>query len=254
MSTVLKTDNISKSFGGLVAVDKVSIELHEKEIIGLIGPNGSGKSTTFNLISGVYKLDNGRIHLYGQDITNSSIHERNLLGMSRTFQNTRLWRDLTVIENLMLPPKNQLGTNLFNVIFKRRQFKMQENELLEKAYKTLELLEITHMANKYASELSGGQSKLVDIARVLMSDPKVLLLDEPVAGVAGPLTQKIFHKVGDLRDKLGISVIIIEHDMEFILRSGIDRIYVMANGSIIGEGKHDEISKMQHVIDAYLGV
>ncbi|OLS25814.1 MAG: putative branched-chain amino acid transport ATP-binding protein LivG [Candidatus Heimdallarchaeota archaeon LC_2] len=253
MKAVLELKDVHKNFSGIKALQGVDIEIYENEIVGLIGPNGCGKSTTFNAISGVIPADSGSITLYGKEISQLKPNQINQRGLSRTYQNTRLWRELTVIENLLLPPKNQLGANFFNAIFRRRAFRKEERLLIEKAYDVLEILEVTHMADNLTSELSGGQSKLVDIGRVLMSDPKILLLDEPVAGVAGPLTEKIFNKIGELRDKLGITVVIVEHDMKFILRQGIDRIYVMASGQIIAKGTHDEIREKQEVIDAYLG-
>ncbi|MHA2028399.1 MAG: ABC transporter ATP-binding protein [Candidatus Kariarchaeaceae archaeon] len=253
MKTVLELKDVYKNFSGIKALRGVNMEVYENEIVGLIGPNGCGKSTTFNAISGVIPADTGSILHYGSEISQLKPFQINQLGLSRTYQNTRLWRELTVIENLLLPPKSQMGANFFNAIFRRRAFGKQEQLLIEKAYDVLDILEVTHMADNLASELSGGQSKLVDIGRVLMSDPKVLLLDEPVAGVAGPLTEKIFNKIGELRDTLGITVVIIEHNMEFILRVGIDRIYVMANGTIIATGTHDEIRAKKEVIEAYLG-
>lgn len=251
--SILEVKNLHKSFGGLKALQGIELSVNENELVGLIGPNGCGKSTTFNVISGVIPGDKGSVKIFDNEVFNLPSHKINLFGMSRTYQNTRLWRELTVIENLMLPPKNQIGASLTKALFRRKLYKEQENNLLEIAYETLELLEISHMAHNYASELSGGQSKLVDIGRVLMSDPSILLLDEPVAGVAGPLTEKIFHKIKALRDEKNISVLIIEHDMEFILRQGIDRIYVMAAGKIIASGTPDDIRSNQKVIDAYLG-
>ncbi len=249
---LLKVEGLRKSFGGLQALKNVSFALNSKEVIGLIGPNGCGKSTTFNVISGIYPADSGSVKLKGEEILNKKPHEINRLGLSRTFQYTQLWRNLTVIENLLVPPKNQTGAQFVNIL-RRLKLAKEEEILVEKAYRTLELLEISHVAENYASELSGGQSKLVDIGRVLMSDPTILLLDEPVAGVAGPLAQKIFDQLQKLRKSLGLSIVIIEHNMEFILRKGIDRIYVMNLGEVIAEGTSDEIASMPHVIEAYLG-
>ncbi|MDH5403171.1 MAG: ABC transporter ATP-binding protein [Candidatus Heimdallarchaeota archaeon] len=253
MNTILEVAQLKKSFGGLHVLRDINFDLNENEIIGLIGPNGCGKSTTFNILAGNLDADNGSIKLYNQELIDLPPYQRNLLGLSRTYQNTRLWRNLTVIENLMVTPKNQIGARSLPSLFKRKAFRKQEKDLLDKAYSTLEFLEITHMANNLTSELSGGQSKLVDLARVLMSDPKVLMLDEPVAGVAPPLAEKIFQKVREMREQLNISVIIIEHNMDFILRKGVDRIFVMAAGVVIAKGRPDEIKEMSSVIEAYLG-
>ncbi len=249
----LKVENLKKSFGGLHAGKGISFEVKRNSITGLIGPNGCGKSTTFNTISGLIPYDEGTVEVFGKDATNLSPHEINHLGLSRTFQNTRLWRELTVLENLLLPPKSQIGTSLKGLATKLREWKKQEDDLIDKAFEILEILEISHMAYNLASELSGGQSKLVDIGRVLMSDPKVLLLDEPVAGVAGPLAEKIFNYLDKLRKERDISILIIEHNLEFILREAVDMIYVMNLGEIIASGSPDQIIKEKAVIDAYLG-
>ena len=251
--SIFQVKHLTKSFGSFRVLTGVNFEIFSGEIVGLIGPNGAGKSTVFNLISGLIPIDEGIVTLFGQDITKSKPHVINQLGMARTFQSTRLFRELTVIENLMLTPKNQLGSSFFNSILKRSTVKQEEEELLTRAYETLELLEITHIANNRCSELSGGQSKLVDIARVLMNEPRILLLDEPVAGVAGPLVKKIFDKILTLRDTKDMTIIIIEHNMEFILKQGIDRVLVMGAGRIIADAPPDKIREMQEVIEVYLG-
>lgn len=251
--TVLEISNLSKSFGGLRALQGVDFAVESNSITGLIGPNGCGKSTTFNAITGIIPPDTGSVKVFGQETIGYKPYEINQMGLSRTFQNTRLWRELTVIENLLLPPKQQKGTKLLHALNPLKLYRKQEKELISKAYEILNLLEIEHMANNYASELSGGQSKLVDIGRLLMSDPKILLLDEPVAGVAGPLTEKIFQNLKVLRDELDISVLLIEHNMEFVLRKGVDRVVVMAAGKVIASGTPNDIRAKQEVIEAYLG-
>ncbi len=248
----LSVRGLSKSFSGLKAVNNIHFDLKKNEIMGLIGPNGSGKSTTFNTITGIIPADSGSVKVFGEEVMGRPPHEISSLGLSRTFQNTRLWRELTVLENLMIPPKNQFGTSVLNALMPWK-YKKQEGELIEKAYTILKLLEIEHMAENYASELSGGQSKLVDIGRLLMSDAKILMLDEPVAGVAGPLTEKIFQTLKKLRKELGLTILIIEHNMDFILRKGIDHIVVMANGEEILNGPPDIVRQSLDVIDAYLG-
>ena len=255
MNAVLKVEGLRKEFGGLVAVDDISFEIGEGEFVGLIGPNGCGKSTTFNCISGLLRQTSGTVEMFGQDISDLRPDQIQNLGMTRTFQHTRLWRQMTVVENLMVPPRGQFGSNIIDKI--RSAFAPYSNpaetERLEKAYTNLDQLEVPHMAPNLTSELSGGQSKLVDIGRSMMGDPQLLLLDEPVAGVAGPLAMKIFNNLREIVDQTGISVLIIEHNMDFILRQGVDRIIVMNEGEILMQGTPDEVRGNRDVIEAYLG-
>jgi len=255
MSSVLKVESLRKEFGGLVAINDVSFEIEEGEFVGLIGPNGCGKSTTFNCISGLLEQTSGSVQMFGEDVSELRPDQIQNLGMTRTFQHTRLWRQMTVIENLLVPPRNQFGSNIANLI--RSIFtpgsNPEEKERLEKAYAVLDQLEVPHMSHNLTSELSGGQSKLVDIGRSMMGDPKLLLLDEPVAGVAGPLAMKIFNNLRNTVDETGISVLIIEHNMDFILRQGVDRIIVMNEGEILMQGTPDEVRGNREVIEAYLG-
>ena len=252
MTSVLKVEKLRKDFGGLVAVRDVSFEVNEGEFIGLIGPNGCGKSTTFNCISGSLAQTSGTVELFGEDVSNRRPDEIQKMGMTRTFQHTRLWREMTVIENLLVPPREQFKPNLWQSIIQGRENPI-EIERLSKAYSTLDQLEVPHMAHNLTSELSGGQSKLVDIGRSMMGDPKLLLLDEPVAGVAGPLAMKIFSNLRKTVDETGISVLIIEHNMDFILRQGVDRIVVMNEGEVLMVGSPDEVRGSKEVISAYLG-
>jgi len=255
MSSVLKIEGLRKEFGGLVAVNDVSFKIGEGEFVGLIGPNGCGKSTTFNCISGLLKQTAGTVEIFGEDVSDLRPDQIQNLGMTRTFQHTRLWRQMTVVENLLVPPRNQFGMNIIDRLSATflPQSNPDEVERLEKAYSVLDQLEVPHMAHNLTSELSGGQSKLVDIGRSMMGDPKLLLLDEPVAGVAGPLAMKIFNNLRNIVDETGISVLIIEHNMDFILRQGVDRIIVMNEGEILMQGTPDEVKGNREVIEAYLG-
>jgi len=226
--------------------------VNKGEFVGLIGPNGCGKTTTFNCISGLLDATEGEVEIFGEDATKLRPDEIQKLGLTRTFQHTLLWREMTSIENLLIPPRNQFGTNPLHALFTyfRRN---EEEERLAKAYRTLESLEITHMAHNLTSELSGGQSKLVDIGRALMGEPELLLLDEPVAGVAGPLAEKIFNNLRKIVTETNISILVIEHNMDFILRAGVDRIIVMDQGKVLMEGTPDEVKDSKEVIEAYLG-
>ena len=252
MSSVLKVSNMTKDFGGLRAVDNVSFEVGKGEFVGLIGPNGCGKTTTFNCISGLLDATEGDVEIFGEDARLLRPDEIQKLGLTRTFQHTMLWREMTAVENLLVPPRNQYGTNPFTA-FLSHFFDNGEEERVRKAYKTLEELEITHMAHNLTSELSGGQSKLVDIGRALMGEPELLLLDEPVAGVAGPLAEKIFNNLRNIVSKTKISILVIEHNMDFILRRGVDRIIVMDQGKVLMQGTPDEVKDSKEVIEAYLG-
>ena len=252
MTTVLKVTDLRMEFGGLVAVKDVSFEVESGEFVGLIGPNGCGKSTTFNCISGLLNQTAGHIEIFGQDASNLRPDQIQRLGMTRTFQHTRLWREMTVIENLMVPPRDQFKPSILESL---RLGRNNEPEIarLSKAFETLDQLEVLHMAHNLTSELSGGQSKLVDIGRSMMGDPELLLLDEPVAGVAGPLAMKIFSSLRKAVNETGISVLIIEHNMDFILRQGVDRIIVMNEGEVLMVGTPDEVRSNREVIEAYLG-
>ena len=252
MSSVLKVTDLTKDFGGLRAIDNVSFEVGKGEFVGLIGPNGCGKTTTFDCISGLLEPSKGEVEVFEQNATVLRPDEIQKLGLTRTFQHTRLWRQMTTIENLLIPPRNQFGDNPFYGILSHF-FKDEENARIARAYDTLAELEITHMAHNLTSELSGGQSKLVDIGRALMGEPELLLLDEPVAGVAGPLAEKIFNNLRKIVSKEGISIFVIEHNMDFILRRGVDRIIVMDQGKVLMQGTPDEVKDSKEVIEAYLG-
>ncbi len=248
----LRVTELTKDFGGLRAVDGISFRVEEGEFVGLIGPNGCGKTTMFNCISGLLELTSGKIEVLGQDATGMRPDQIQELGLTRTFQHTGLWPEMTVIENLLVPPRRQFSPNRLLALLRPRS-RSAEKKRLTDAYAVLDLLEMSHMAHNLASELSGGQSKLVDIGRTLMSSARFLLLDEPVAGVAGPLAERIFHHLRDLTSERGIGMLVIEHNMDFILRSGVDRIIVVDAGRILMEGTPDEVKRNQNVVEAYLG-
>ncbi len=248
----LRVSELTKDFGGLRAVNEVSFHIDEGEFVGLIGPNGCGKTTTFNCISGMLESTSGTIEILGQQATGMRPDQIHKLGLTRTFQHTWLWREMTVVENLLVSTRNQFSPNLISALF-RTNSRGSERERLLEAYSVLDSLEISHMADHLASELSGGQSKLVDVGRALMSRPRFLLLDEPVAGVAGPLAEKIFENLKNLVVKQGIGMLVIEHNMDFILRRDVDRIIVMDGGKVLIEGTPDEIIDNRDVVEAYLG-
>ena len=250
--SALEVHNLSKDFGGLRAVDDLSFEVAEGEFVGLIGPNGCGKSTTFNCISGLLEATAGEVEVLGTSTTDLHADGIQRLGLTRTFQHTRLWREMTVIENLLLPPRQPFRPNPLKALLLPRS-RPAERRRLEDAYAMLDLLEVPHMAHNLCSELSGGQSKLVDIGRAMMGDPRLLLLDEPVAGVAGPLAEKIFHHLRRWVDDTGHAILIIEHNMDFILRQGVDRVIVMDQGGLLMQGTPEEVRESRAVVEAYLG-
>tara|TARA_B100001245_G_scaffold235355_1_gene222934 strand:+ start:798 stop:1586 length:789 start_codon:yes stop_codon:yes gene_type:complete len=249
---VLRVSELTKDFGGPRAVDEVSFQIEGGELVGLIGPNGCGKTTTFNCISGLLAMDTGKVEVLGQDASGMRPDQIQSLGLTRTFQHTWLWREMTVIENLLVPPREQFSPNALFALL-RPGSRQEEKQRVIDAYSVLDLLDVSHIGHNLASELSGGQSKLVDIGRALMSSPRFLLLDEPVAGVAGPLAERIFQNLRALTSDKGIGMLVIEHNMDFILRRDVDRIIVMDAGRILMEGTPDEIKQSRDVIEAYLG-
>ena len=249
----LTVDGISKKFGGISAVKDLSFSIKSGSITGLIGPNGAGKSTTFDIITGVTYPDTGTIKFNDTDITRKKPYQIANIGLIRTFQITRELKDMTVMENLMLSPKGQIGQNLNSVlsITGRKKVIKQERELLEKAWETLEVFHLAKLSDENAGNLSGGQRKLLEMARAMMADPTMILLDEPMAGVNPTLKKKIISLIKKL-SKNGYTFILVEHDMDVVMNH-CDPIIVMHNGQLILEGNSSEILANEMVIDAYLG-
>ncbi|RLI31653.1 ABC transporter ATP-binding protein [Candidatus Bathyarchaeota archaeon] len=250
--TILKTENLTKAFGGLKAVNNVTLTVKDNTITGLIGPNGSGKTTLFNVISGVYKPTSGAIYFNGKRIDGLSPHKVYHEGLVRTFQIPRLFQKLTVLENMIVAARSNTGENLLGTFLRRRKWSEEEKRLAEKALEILELLELDNLRDTPAGELSGGQMKLLELGRALITEPKMLLLDEPAAGVNPTLAKRIFEKITQLRDELLLTFFTIEHRVEILLEHA-DWIYVMHNGSIISQGKPDDVVNDKTVVDVYLG-
>ncbi len=248
----LVTKKLSKHFGGIKAVDGVSISVKKKTITALIGPNGSGKTTLFNLISGFYGPDEGKVFFLDKDITNLKSYQIANKGLVRTFQLVRIFRNLSVIENMLVAPKRNYGDSFIKSIINFKKSIQEEKESYNYAIELLDLLELPHMKDEYAGNLSGGQFKLLSIGMALMRDPEILLLDEPVAGVNPTLANKIFDILINCRDKFNKTFLIIEHNMDVVLDFS-DLIYVMNRGKIIAEGPPEAIFSNRGVIDAYLG-
>ena len=252
-SVPLLVRGLVKRFGGLTAVDAASFSVEEGSLTGLIGPNGAGKSTTFDLITGVQRPDAGRVHFRGQDVTGLPTHEIAQQGLVRTFQIARELDEMTVLENVMLAPKGQVGEALWRSVTPgaRGAVVDQERELRERAWETLEFFSLDHLAEEHAGNLSGGQRKLLEMARVLMTDPDTVLLDEPLAGVNPTLSNQLLERIHDLRDD-GLTFLLVEHDMDVVMNH-CDPIIVMHQGRVLAEGGPDEIREDERVIDAYLG-
>jgi branched-chain amino acid transport system ATP-binding protein len=250
--TILEVKDLSKSFGGLKALNGVTLSIKEGGLFGLIGPNGSGKTTLFNCIAGVFEPEVGEIWFRGERIDGLRPYEIYQKGVVRTFQVPRLFFKLPVIDNILIASRNQIGDKVTNVFLKRGVWIKQEKELIEEAFLIAELLGLDEVLNLPASNLSGGQMKLLELARALMSDPTLLLVDEPAAGVNPMLVEKIFESIRELRKKKRLTIFVIEHRMEVILNF-VDWCYVMHKGKVIAQGKPADIVQDRQVIDVYLG-
>ena len=249
---MIVVDGVSKYFGGIKALDNVSLHIKKGLITGLIGPNGAGKTTLFNIIAGLYKPLFGKIILNGEDVTGLNSHQLFHKGVLRTFQIAHEFKNLSVLENLMMVPDNQLGENIVNSWIRRHKIKLQEQELQKKAEKVLNFLNIFYLKNEKASNLSGGQKKLLELARTMMVDAKLVLLDEVGAGVNKTLLKQIGHAILRLNKEQGYTFCMIEHDMDFI--SNIcDQVIALVNGKVVAVGSATEIKNNDRVIDAYFG-
>ena len=248
--TILTADKVVRRFGGLTAVNVDHLEIQRGVITGLIGPNGAGKTTFFNLMTGFDEPDEGTWNFDGIDVGRLPAHVVARKGMVRTFQLTKALSRLSVIDNMKLGAMQQTGESFFKA-FVKSMWASEEKAIEERADELLERFKLTHMREEFAGTLSGGQRKLLEMARALMTDPKLIMLDEPMAGVNPALTQSLLGHVKSLRDE-GRTVVFVEHDMD-VVRDISDWVVVMAEGGVIAEGTHASIGANQAVIDAYLG-
>ena len=248
----LEVQNLEKHYGGLQAVRGINFKVLEGQIFGLIGPNGAGKTTTFNMIAGSEIPTSGKIFLYSNDITGVPTHKLYDLGLLRTFQLSQEYKKMTVLENLMVAGSNQVGENIFNSWFSSKKVNLREKEILEKAFDSLEFLGLSKLKSELAGNLSGGQKKLLEIGRTMMTDAKLVLLDEPGAGVNPTLMLKIIDMIRRLNTERGYTFCIIEHDMDLIADL-CQKVVVLSEGKVLTEGPMSKVKNDERVIQAYFG-
>ncbi|HEY5273039.1 MAG TPA: ABC transporter ATP-binding protein [Acidimicrobiales bacterium] len=247
--TILSCDAVSLAFGGVKAVVEATLEIERGSVTGLIGPNGAGKSTLVNIISGHLRPDSGRALFNGADITSFPPYQVARTGLIRTFQLSSEFPWMTLLENMLVAPR-QIGTSFGKAIFRKRSWIDQEYELLAKAREYLSEFGLISLEHEYAGNLSGGQKRLLEIARALMADPQMLILDEPMAGVAGVLIDRIVDHIIQLGGR-GLTFLVIEHDLEVVDRL-CETVYVMAQGSVLSRGTMAELRQDERVLEAYL--
>jgi branched-chain amino acid transport system ATP-binding protein len=250
--TVLEVTDLTKRFGGLVAVDSLSFALKEREILGIIGPNGAGKTTVFNLITGFIAPSSGQITFKGKDITHAKPDAIARMGIARTFQNIRPFKSMTVLENVMVSAQLHHKPNLGAVLFSTPGSLHREHEIKERAAKLLPFLGLDDVASVEAQSLTHGTQRRLEIARALALDPRVLLLDEPAAGLNATETAELLNTIKAVRDQYGLSIILVEHDMSLVMNL-CERLIVLNYGESICEGTCDEVRGDEQVIQAYLG-
>ncbi len=248
---LLTVKNLCKDFDGLHAVDSVSFTVNAGTITGLIGPNGAGKTTTFNIIAGHYRPSSGTVHLGNKDITDLKTHETFQLGIVRTFQIPRPFSGMSVLENMMMVPSPQLGENLWNNWLRYNQVCRQEADNQKKALELLEFLKLDALTDEPSMNLSGGQQKLLELGRAMMSNPRMILLDEPAAGVNSLLLEEIVERIRDI-NAMGVTFLIIEHNMDLIMKL-CSPILVMAEGAILMQGSPEQVRSDKRLLDAFFG-
>lgn len=249
---MIRVESLVKQFGGVRAVNDATLEIDEGSITGLIGPNGAGKTTLFNIIAGLFPPTSGNVFLDGEDITGLPPHELFGKGLLRTFQIAHEFSTLSVLENLMMVPADQKGETLWNAWFKRKEVALQEKEIRDRAMDVIGFLNLGHLVDERAGNLSGGQKKLLELGRTMMVDAKVVLLDEVGAGVNRTLLGEIGDAILRLNQERGYTFCMIEHDMDFIGRL-CDPVICMAEGAVLAQGTAEQVKTNEQVIEAYLG-
>ena len=249
---LLDVKNLTKHFGGLTAVGDVTLELNEGELVGLIGPNGAGKTTLFNLLTGVYEPSEGTVTLDGHLLNGKAPYKIASLGLGRTFQNIRLFKDLTVLDNVLIAFGNHHKPHTFASFFRLPVFYKNEEELKNKALDLLKIFDLDKEAETLAKNLAYGQQRRLEIVRALATEPKILFLDEPAAGMNPQETAKLTELIRRIKNEFNITIMLIEHDMSLVMEV-TERIYVLEYGRLIAHGTPDEIKSNERVIEAYLG-
>jgi branched-chain amino acid transport system ATP-binding protein len=250
-SGLLEVDGVVKRFGGLTAVDGATFGVEEGSITGLIGPNGAGKSTLFDCVTGVYSIDEGTVRLGGEEIHGLPPNDVAQRGVGRTFQTPKTFRGMTVRENLAFAAPAQSGENALGALARPSTVRDEEAEIQRRVDERLSFLELDHLADEYASGLSGGQRKLLELGRVLMMDPEIILLDEPMAGVNPALTDELLDRLHELNDR-GRTILLIEHDMDLVM-GHCDSVVVLHNGQTLATGPPSLVQEDERVVEAYLG-
>lgn len=252
MAELLKVDNVSMVFGGLRAVSNLSMHIDEGELIGLIGPNGAGKTTAFNMITGVYTPTEGKVYFNGQQSSGKKSYQVTQMGMARTFQNIRLFSELSVIDNVKIAYNMHVTYNLADAIVRDGKYLSEEDYITQKAMDLLKIFHLEEEAHEVAKNLPYGKQRRLEIARALATEPKLLLLDEPAAGMNPQETKELMEMIRWIRKEFNLSILLIEHDMGLVM--GVcERIYVLEYGMKIAEGTPNEIKQNARVIEAYLG-
>ncbi|MGM0569938.1 high-affinity branched-chain amino acid ABC transporter ATP-binding protein LivG [Marinobacter sp.] len=249
---MLEVQNLSMRFGGLLAVDQVSLDVQEHEIVSIIGPNGAGKTTVFNCMSGFYRPTGGKILLDGKEIQGKPDYRISRLGLVRTFQHVRLFNRMTVVENLMVAQHRHLNTNLLSGLVATPNYRAREQKALDRATYWLERVGLLALANRDAGNLAYGQQRRLEIARCMVTEPRLLMLDEPAAGLNPAETRELNQLIISLKEDYNVSVVLIEHDMSLVMDIS-DRINVISQGRPLASGTPDEIRHNDDVIKAYLG-
>ena len=252
MEPILELKNILQRFGGLTAISDVSLTVPENEIVGLIGPNGAGKTTVFNVITGIYSPTGGKIFFKGKDVTGKQPYDLAKLGITRTFQNIRLFNELTVLDNVKIGGHLQVRANFLHAFLRLMKRNKEEKRITEESMNLLKISRLASYADELAGNLPYGLQRRLEIVRAMATGAKVILLDEPAAGMNEQETAELLNFIINLKN-IGYTILLIEHDMKFVMNI-CDKIYVQDHGKIIASGTPEEIKKNQAVIDAYLGV